>query len=75
MIVLACHAILSLSAGGCFVNYIVTLISALPSTLYLRDGDAIHLAAAQGAGFAEIWSSDKSLLAAAPHFGLAGKSV
>jgi predicted nucleic acid-binding protein len=58
-----------------FLFRVESLISALPSTLYLRAGDAIHLAAAQGAGFAEIWSSDKSLLAAAPHFGLAGKSV
>ncbi len=41
----------------------------------LRAGDAIHLAAAQGAGFTEIWSNDKRLLQAAPAFGLTGKSV
>ncbi len=41
----------------------------------LRAGDAIHLAAAQSAGFSEIWSNDKRLLQAAPAFGLTGKSV
>jgi predicted nucleic acid-binding protein len=43
--------------------------------MYVRAGDAIHLAAAQGAGFADIWSNDKRLLEAAPAFGLTGKSV
>jgi len=43
--------------------------------MYLRAGDAIHLAAAQNAGLSEIWSNDKRLLRAAPAFGLTGKSV
>jgi predicted nucleic acid-binding protein len=43
--------------------------------LNLRAGDAIHLAAAQGAGFTEIWSNDKHLLRAAPAVGLIGKSA
>jgi predicted nucleic acid-binding protein len=51
------------------------LIAALPSSMYLRAGDAIHLAAAQAAGFTEIWSNDKHLLQSAPTFGLTGKSV
>jgi predicted nucleic acid-binding protein len=50
-------------------------IAALPASMYSRAGDAIHLAAAQGAGFTEIWSNDKRLLQAAPSFGLSGKSV
>jgi len=50
-------------------------ISSLPQSLCLRAGDAIHLTAAQSAGFAEIWSNDKRLLQAAPAFGLTGKSV
>ncbi len=58
-----------------FLFRVESLISALPRSLYLRAGDAIHLAAAQGAGFAEIWSNDKRLLAAAPASGLSGKSV
>jgi len=52
-----------------------SLITAIPSSFYLRAGDAIHLAAAQGACFTEIWSNDKRLLRAAPAFGLTGKSV
>jgi predicted nucleic acid-binding protein len=56
-----------------FLFRVESLISALPRSLYLRAGDAIHLAAAQGGGFAEIWSNDKRLLAAAPAFGLVGQ--
>ena len=58
-----------------FLFRVESLVSALPHALYLRAGDAIHLAAAQGAGFSEIWSNDKRLLQAAPAFGLSGKSV
>lgn len=47
----------------------------LPTGVFLRAGDAVHLATARDAGFTEIWSNDRHLLAAAPHFGLAGKSV
>lgn len=50
------------------------VISIAPGT-YLRAGDAIHLCAAAEGGFAEIWSNDRHLLAAAPVFGLQGRSV
>ena len=52
-----------------------TLTASLPASIYLRGGDAVHLVTAQRAGFTEIWSNDKHLLAAAPHFGLRGRSV
>ena len=58
-----------------FLFRVEALLSALPRSLYLRAGDAIHLTAAQGAGFTEIWSNDSRVLAAAPAFGLIGKSV
>jgi len=58
-----------------FLFRVETLLSALPRSIYLRAGDAIHLAAAQDAGFTEIWSNDRRVLAAAPAFDLAGKSV
>ena len=58
-----------------FLHRVQTLVADLPSSLYLRAGDAIHLAAAQGAGFSEIWSSDRRLLGAAAAFGLTGRSV
>jgi predicted nucleic acid-binding protein len=43
--------------------------------VFLRAGDAVHLATAAGAGFREIWSSDRHLLAAARVFGLKGRQV
>jgi predicted nucleic acid-binding protein len=58
-----------------FLFRVDSLVSKVPASLYLRAGDAIHLAAAQTAGFEEIWSNDRRLLAAAPSFGLAGRSV
>jgi predicted nucleic acid-binding protein len=48
---------------------------ALPSSCYLRTFDALHLVTALDTGFTEIWSNDRHMLAAAPHFGLVGRSV
>jgi predicted nucleic acid-binding protein len=50
-------------------------VQRLPRNVYLRAGDAVHLASASGAGFREIWTNDRHLLAAARYFGLAGRSV
>jgi predicted nucleic acid-binding protein len=54
---------------------VVTLVAALPSSVYLRAGEAIHLASALESDFSEIWTNDRRLLAAAPHFGLDGRSL
>lgn len=54
---------------------VATSLQSVPAKVFLRAGDAIHLVSAKAAGFSEIWSSDRHLLRAAPHFGLAGRSV
>jgi predicted nucleic acid-binding protein len=48
---------------------------ALPPSCYLRTIDALHLVTAADSGFTEIWTNDRHMLAAAAHFGLAGRSV
>ena len=47
----------------------------LPPSCYLRTFDALHLVTAADSGFSEVWTNDRHMLAAAPHFGLIGRSV
>jgi predicted nucleic acid-binding protein len=47
----------------------------LPSSCYLRAGDAVHIVSAAEAGFNEIWTNDRHQLAAAAHFGIEGRMV
>jgi len=51
------------------------LTRSLPSSTFLRAGHAIHILSAIEAGFNEIWTNDRHLLAATAHFGLRGRSV
>jgi predicted nucleic acid-binding protein len=52
-----------------------TAARALPDACHLRTCDALHLVTAADLGLAEIWTNDRHMLAAAPHFGLRGRSV
>jgi predicted nucleic acid-binding protein len=53
----------------------VSLLSSSPSNVCIRAGDSIHLTTAQDLGERDIWTNDRHMLAAAPHFGLIGRSV
>ena len=50
------------------------MISA-PLQIFLRTADAVHLATAQELGERDVWTNDRHMLAAAPYFGLTGRSV
>lgn len=47
----------------------------LPKGNFLRTSDALHLAIARENAFRQVYSNDRNLLAAAPHFGIRGVDV
>jgi len=54
------------------VEAVVQTYATLPRSLFLRAADCLHLVTAREAGFAEIYSNDRHVLAAASHFALQG---
>ena len=64
-----------LPVSSSLIETACTSVAALPPTVFLRAADALHLASAKNAGLKEIYSHDRHLLAAAPHFGLKGIDV
>jgi predicted nucleic acid-binding protein len=47
----------------------------LPKDCFVRSLDALHLGCARENGYEEVFTNDRHMLAAAPHFGLAAKNV
>jgi predicted nucleic acid-binding protein len=52
-----------------------TAVLDIPSTIFLRAGDALHLACAEEHGFQEVYTNDRHILKAARHFNVTGVSV
>jgi predicted nucleic acid-binding protein len=50
-------------------------LRSLPSNVYIRAGDAMHLACAAANGMTEVFSNDRHLLNAAEYFGVRGTNV
>ena len=47
----------------------------IPSTVFVRTGDAIHLACAEEHGFGEVYTNDRHMLRAARYFNVTGVNV
>jgi predicted nucleic acid-binding protein len=57
------------------IRRVTSLVATLPHDVFLRAGDAVHLVSALEAGETEVWTNDRHMLAAAPRFGLVGRSA
>jgi len=47
----------------------------LPTTIFVRSGDALHLACAEDHGFQEVYTNDRHMLQAARYFDVTGVDV
>lgn len=52
-----------------------TTVLHIPSTVFLRSGDALHLACAEEQGFKEVYTNDRHMLQAARYFHVTGVNV
>jgi predicted nucleic acid-binding protein len=46
----------------------VAVIRQVPKSVFIRGSDAIHLACARESGFTEVYTADRDMALAAPHF-------
>jgi predicted nucleic acid-binding protein len=51
------------------------LMLSAPPDLFLRTADAVRLMTAHEIGESSVWTNDRHMLAAAPYFGLTGRSA
>ena len=65
--------IVPVTAG--LLRRVTSLLATLPPEVFLRAGDAVQLVSALEAGEPEVWTNDRHMLAAAPHFGLVGRTA
>jgi predicted nucleic acid-binding protein len=52
-----------------------TAVLEISGTVFLRSGDALHLACAEEHGFTEVYTNDRHMLKAARHFHVTGVNV
>jgi predicted nucleic acid-binding protein len=64
-----------LALGPEILDRIAEVYAKLPSTVFLRAADAVHLATAAESGLHVVYSNDAHLLAAARHFGVEAADV
>ena len=57
------------------VDSTLQTLQGLSASVVVRAGDAIHLACAKEHGFREIYTNDRHMIAAAPHFGLKAVNI
>lgn len=53
----------------------VAVIRQVPKSVFLRAADAIHLSCARASGFTEVYTGDRHMTAAAPHFRVRATAV
>jgi predicted nucleic acid-binding protein len=51
------------------------LMVSAPPDLFVRTADAVHLVTARETGEADVWTSDRHMLASASYFGVVGRSI
>ena len=61
--------------SAALIRRVTSLVATLPPAVFLRAGDAVQLVSALEAGEPEVWTNDRHMLAAAPHFGLVARSA
>ena len=68
-------AITWLPATDAIIDTACQAFRVLPPTVFLRAADALHLACAKQHGFREVYTNDRHVIAAAPHFGIQGVNL